>query len=89
MSGLSEDRRLWREGEIGVVGPREQSKCGGSSRDLGQRRAGEKWNPFSWDGTPGGRGTSRIRVSEQDSPSSGMAGGTRPGSWVLVRPRRA
>lgn len=29
VSGLSEDRRLWREGEIGVVGPREQSNVGG------------------------------------------------------------
>lgn len=47
-----------------------------------------EWNPFSWEGTPGGRGTSRIRVGEQDDPSSEYQR-VRPVSWVLARPRRA
>ena len=47
-----------------------------------------EWNPFSWEGTPGGRGTSRIRVGEQDDPSSEYQR-VRPVSWVLAWPRRA
>lgn len=78
-------------GENRVVGPREQSKCGGERRgpgkDWGKDRAGEKWNPFSWGGSPGDRGTSWIRVREQDNPSSGCQR-VGPVSWVLARPRR-
>lgn len=57
---------------------------GGPGQDLGQRGAGGQgeWNPFSWDGTPGGRGTSRIRVGEQDDPSSEYQRyALCPGSW--------
>lgn len=42
MSGLSEDRRLWREGEIGVVGPREQSNGGEGGEERPQPRSEAK-----------------------------------------------
>lgn len=95
VSGLSEkDGWLWEGGgENRVVGPREQSKCGeggGPVKIWGKEGlVGDgEWNPFSWEGTPGGRGTSRIRVGEQDDPSSEYQR-VRPVSWVLARPRRA
>ena len=77
VSGLSEkDGWLWEGGgENRVVGTREQSKCGRRGAPVkiwgkqGLGGDGER-NPFSWEGTPGGRGMSRIRVGEQDDPSS-------------------
>lgn len=46
------------------------------------KKAGKKWSPFSWDGTPRGKGTSWIWVGEQDDPSSRCQGYVLcPGYW--------
>lgn len=80
VSGLSEkDRRLWREGESGVVGPREQSKCGGRGEapvKIWGRKGLGKNGTLSPGIVPQGAGVQAGSGSVSKTTSSGVPGGT-------------